>query len=157
MEKISIKELKQEISDEVHSIGKIVQKEASIIEDQILKEKLDNIEKGNKDEHDVVNREETKGIDEDEKEQEIVSLVDATKEDNVEEISKDKVEENNEEISVEEKDLGKIILLVNETEDNTVAKNEEINTEDRLKKWWISIDKQSSAELKDTISEWKLP
>ena len=132
MEKISIKELKREISNEVHSMEKIVQKEASIIEDQILKEKLDNIEKENEDEHDVVDRDETKGNDEDEKEQEnntkenideteyvaktikneekpskIVSLVDETEEDNVEEISKDKVEENNEEISVEEKTLVK--------------------------------------------------
>ena len=133
-----------------------MQKEVSIIEDQILKEKLYNIEKENKDEHDVVNRDETKGIDEDEKEQENntkenideteyvaktikneekpskrVSLVDETEEDNVEEISKDKVEENNKEISVEEKEPGKIILLVDKTEDNSAANNKEINTEEK--------------------------
>lgn len=78
---MSIKELKQEISDEVHNIEQNLQEEASKIEGQVLKERLDRIRKQGDEEGKAETLEDEtleKGEEQDEDETEEVEKADET-------------------------------------------------------------------------------
>jgi len=119
MEEMSIKELKEGISDEVHNLEKNLQEEANKIEDQVLQERLDRIQK-QVDESEKFDETEEEDDEEDETEEDEKAEEVIDEKDLVAKVIKSKEEQ---------KDPSKIISLSDEVEESAnIVPNQEEET-----------------------------